>query len=391
MFGSLVLKWTFFVAIGLSVLHIVFFFKLRGNKDLFNKDRANLLEKIEKLEATNKKTGKELLRHYNAAIYENNVNKILLSHTPIPILIVNDERQIINCNSAAEVFLSYDKEELTTNFKIEKLVTNIHDRELLIDKYKNRKKYPYHELAKYDIKLHDKFNNIKFTTIGIKPIIGSEKTMITILDKTYITKLEKELELQANLSTEIIEHSNRYIWKKDTFGRYTFCDSKFGEDYFGLLSSGSMLSGCSQCIGFTEKELISFYINSTNRKHSFIDRGIDTDKITMDNDSSYRYIEMGQIDNKLFIIDIVKKPQKNKNGDIVGVVASATNRTNEGMAVIEEISRGTKIGTIKHIYDEDYLYIYSVDYTETYEPIIISDLDEFEMPKIVTKIKDVDY
>jgi len=51
------------------------------------------------------------------------------------------------------------------------------------------------------------------------------------------------------------------------------------------------------------------------------------------------------------------------------------------MAVIDEISRGLKIGTMKDVFNRGYFSIYSVDYTETYEPIIIDELDELQLPR----------
>lgn len=380
MIGSLVYKWSFFVAVGLSILHTIYFFKFKGDDRYIFKDRDELVDEIERLKKELRKTGRELLRHYNASLYQETFNKFLMNFVPIPIVIIDEHRDIVDCNPATEALLKFDKDEMVNGMKLERITTSIKDKEFLIEKHRTRKSNPYQLIPKYNIKIQDRYGNIKIVSLTLRHITNSVKTIVTIHDKTEQTRLENKLVEKDTLATQLLTYSNRYIWKKDMYGRYTFCDRKFCEDYFGLLTPDG--PKCNQSVGFTEKELIRNYINNNDKVHGFISKGVDTDKLTMENNRVMRFIEMGIIDDKLFILDILKSPELDDDGNVIGVISSATNRTNEGINAANEISQGIRKGSIKCLFESAAVNVFSVEHKEYYDPIVITDLKNL---KIETK------
>jgi len=91
----------------------------------------------------------------------------------------------------------------------------------------------------------------------------------------------------------------------------------------------------------------------TGKRHDFGDLCISTDIHSREKGYICKYIEGGVIDNELFILEVVKNPLF-ENGEYVGNIGFALNRSNEFDQVKREIDYYDMINKIEILSESDY-------------------------------------
>ena len=138
------------------------------------------------------------------------------------------------------------------------------------------------------------------------------------------------LRSKLRLIEGMVSNAGSYAWQKDANGLYEYCDHGFQQDFFGLDGD--------ECVnGFNDLELIQLYRHRTGKRHDYGNMCVSSDDFARQKGKKCRFVELGFIDNQLFVLDVVKTPIF-ENGCYKGTVGMAWNMANDIDAVMRNLS-----------------------------------------------------
>lgn len=161
-------------------------------------------------------------------------------------------------------------------------------------------------------------------------------SLISMYIKRYIMieslkKIEEDKLRQCELITSTMQMVQGFMWNKDENGRYRFCTPSFKRVFFGLPED-------TDITGRTDIELINEFRESTGKVHTFGDICVGTDGHCIEQGISCYYVEFGYIGDNLFVLDVTKTPQYNKQGECIGIVGIARDRTKDATMLDMQLS-----------------------------------------------------
>lgn len=106
-------------------------------------------------------------------------------------------------------------------------------------------------------------------------------------------------------------------------------------------------------IGKNDIELINEYRNKGNR-HDFGELCISTDIHSKENGVISKYIEAGYIDDSFVIFDITKTPLFDENGNYIGNIGFALDKSDKYSAVVNEIKFLLKNNKAEQLSNNDF-------------------------------------
>jgi len=151
-----------------------------------------------------------------------------------------------------------------------------------------------------------------FEHLDVYKFTKEEKDLYNILSGVIGSTMRKQELFEFN--EFMIRGSAGYIWYKDEDHKYILCDPSFCNDFFKL-----NVKSIHDIYGKTDNELIS----RCNCYHSFFNICVSTDEHCKSQGYRCRYIEIGYIDNQLFVFDVVKTPLFDKFGNYNGNIGFA--------------------------------------------------------------------
>lgn len=108
------------------------------------------------------------------------------------------------------------------------------------------------------------------------------------------------------------------VWFKDTDGKYVYANKAIKDK----------LLLCPNPIGQTDVELAKkardFY---GAENHTFGEKCANSDKITLDNNCSGRFLESGKVKGKMIYLEVHKNVVRNQDNEIIGVCGSGRDMT----------------------------------------------------------------
>ena len=113
-----------------------------------------------------------------------------------------------------------------------------------------------------------------------------------------------------------------YMWHKDSNGKYIYCTPNWKTIFFGLDTNIDI-------IGKNDIELLSEFRIRTNIEHTYDNICVGTDEHCKQQKCTCYYIEIGYIDNKIFILEVTKTPYFDEYGNYTGIVGIAKDRSND--------------------------------------------------------------
>ena len=165
-----------------------------------------------------------------------------------------------------------------------------------------------------------------------------DNTIKDIANAVALAKSKHEDVVRKNeLLEALIYAAGGYIWLKGPDGRYKWCDHKFCEDFFGMVSPHCDVRGRNDI------ELIECFRQRTGRAHSFGELCMSTDTHCLDAGKQSRYIEIGYIGDSIFALDVVKTPMY-VGSELRGTVGFAQNRSDDCCCLHRQLTNWMKQG-----------------------------------------------
>lgn len=156
-----------------------------------------------------------------------------------------------------------------------------------------------------------------------------------------VDKLKRQLDLtfdEMMSYKEIVEtilvFSPIMMWIKDKDGRYEFANNKA---VHGLFLADSK----DDVIGKTDAQLSELAKQKSVKPYTIGDRQVETDKIAIEKQESTTFITKGTINGRDAVLNVIKVPRVNYNGEVTGVVGVAYDVT-DSRKEIETINNTTK-------------------------------------------------
>lgn len=113
-----------------------------------------------------------------------------------------------------------------------------------------------------------------------------------------------------------------YMWHKDSEGRYIYCTPNWKTTFFGLDSQVDI-------VGKNDIELLNEFRQRTSKEHTYGNICTGTDEHCKQQKNTCYYIEIGYIDNNIFILEVTKTPYFDEYGNYTGIVGIAKDRSND--------------------------------------------------------------
>ena len=113
-----------------------------------------------------------------------------------------------------------------------------------------------------------------------------------------------------------------YMWHKDSNGKYIYCTPNWKTIFFGLDTNIDI-------VGKDDIELLNDFRLRTNKEHTYGNICLGTDEHCKQQKCTCYYIEIGYIDNKIFILEVTKTPYFDEYGNYTGIVGIAKDRSND--------------------------------------------------------------
>jgi len=158
-----------------------------------------------------------------------------------------------------------------------------------------------------------------------------QETKIKVLNEISAGIAELETEFtRLRILDSISSVMDGYIWFKDNNGIYKYASPRWLSVFFGLPENYKIE-------GKNDIDLLNQYRERTGNEHTFGEMCVGTDAHCMTENKTCRYIEIGFIAKKLFILDVVKTPVKDKTGNLIGTVGFARDRTKSKDVIQEEL------------------------------------------------------
>lgn len=172
-----------------------------------------------------------------------------------------------------------------------------------------------------------------------------EKGIDELITMVQYAKKQHEDAIRLNeLLQDIIFTAGGYLWRKDINGRYEYCDPSWCKVFFQLPHECDI-------IGSTDKELLVDF-TSTGKRHTYGNVCAGTDQHCIEQNKKCHYIEMGWIEDNLFVIDVIKTPVRS-NGIITGIVGFARDISADPSWVCDELNIALKNNDASVIYKLD--------------------------------------
>jgi len=135
-----------------------------------------------------------------------------------------------------------------------------------------------------------------------------------------------------------------FFWEKNAEGLYHFANEMHCVEFFGLEAV------CKDEVrGRSDMDLVNAYKERTGLRHSYGDLCEGSDAIVKNLQVPCRFIEIGYIGPRLFILDVKKTPEFNAAGEFIGTTGIAIDIAEQGNLVELIIQEGLKLGLIKTI------------------------------------------
>lgn len=178
----------------------------------------------------------------------------------------------------------------------------------------------------------------------MKDQLKFEKGIDELIGMVQYAKKQHEETIRLNeLLQDMIFNAGGYLWRKDIDGRYEYCDPSWCKVFFKLPH------GCD-IIGSTDKELLSDFA-STGKIHTYGDVCVGTDQHCIQEGKKSHYIEMGWIEDELFVIDVIKTPIF-ENNIITGTVGFARDISADPTWVCDEVYNALKSNEASIVYKD---------------------------------------
>jgi hypothetical protein len=169
------------------------------------------------------------------------------------------------------------------------------------------------------------------------------KTKIRILEdiSVGIGRLASEF-TRLQVMDSISSVMDGYIWFKDETGVYQYASPRWINVFFDLPETFNI-------VGKNDIALLNGYRSRTGNEHTYGEMCVGTDAHCMAEDKTCRYIEIGYIAENIFILDVVKTPVKDKNGNLIGTVGFARDRSRSKRLIQEELKTYAKMGWVENL------------------------------------------
>lgn len=310
------------------------------------------------IDVTDKTRSENLLRE----------NKLLLEgilDTIPDIITVQDENQIvIKANKAASNFFrdSHEKIEGKKCYELIGRSEPCHNCQTMICRTtKNVSKIEKFipELSKwYDCRSYpilDEQNNIVKIVEHLRDISDIKEEQAS--KEKYYNKLIQEYK-RINF---IINSVDGYIWEKELADEgvemvHKFVDPLFCKEFYGLgyETSDKGYNICKDAYGKTNTELLKEFRSKDNRKHTFDESCLLTDRHCIEQGIPCEYFQMGYIEHlkgelEWFILRVRKTPIYNDMGECTGILGFANNCSNSVHSIQDLIKKGLKDCRIKKL------------------------------------------
>jgi len=304
-----------------------------------------------------KKAERDILRYFNRYTTENNKVKALFDKSAIPIVILDKDRFILDCNDSFIGLVDYNEKELMNGFDIIKILSSLSTK-------KEFKKFHKGCLEssiriKHTTVIKDKYNNKRSVELVMNKIAKKQEVILTILDISDKDKLKRDIDNNNSFFKDLFTKSKFFMWKKDILGRYIYCTNSFARMFFGIDNEGALTT--KNVLYRYTYELIQSFIKDHRTNHTFIFDESPIDQLTIESKKVCKYLQIGIIDHRLVILEIVQIIEYNRNRVPIGVISFASDKTLEKNFVLDELYHLLKAGKAKPLVESEYFKSYSLD------------------------------
>jgi PAS domain S-box-containing protein len=367
-----------FLAVGLSILCIYQWKRYSFEDNLDLRERQKRLELIEQMSSENIAYRKALEEKSMLLEEKTVLYQMMFEASGTAMMLIEDDRTISKVNSKFYELTGYKPQEIENKIKFDNLIAySNNELQIMIERHNARRIFPDATINEYNFHLLTKLGEVKYIKLNVNLIKQYKLSIVSLVDITEFEKIQKELKDQSNMCNDIIRNADGYIWEKDEHGNYLFCDAQFCKEFFGLQINDGR---CTQALGQNDITLINQYRNRTGNRHAFGEACVSTDEFTRQQGKKCRFIEMGVINNELYILDVTKTPRYDEVGNYIGIVGFAHNRSIEGENVIKEIERTLKQNTTTKLFSEKNIGIYWVHYEKEFHKIEIPETEDIDLP-----------
>lgn len=302
-------------------------------------------------------TGIDTTDEYNAKINLKTSEKkfkLMVNQSQMMIFVVRFDGTLSFISSSVNKLLGYSEKELINRPFKTLILEEDYDKieNFLNEVIKDNSKSDYIECRLCHKNGSVKWHKIAFNAIYennefINFVGNSVDVTDTKLANINLSKAFSEYSKKNDLLRAILYASHGYLWYKDKDYIYKFCDDRFKKDFFALEPSFNTT-------GWKDIDLITKYQKESGNNHEF-DKLCDiTDEHTKKISYQCRYIQGGLINNKLFVLEILKTPLFDKNNEYVGSVGFAWDRSNEIDMLIVDIQKLKSKNRIEVLSDKEY-------------------------------------
>lgn len=169
-------------------------------------------------------------------------------------------------------------------------------------------------------------NEIEWSADSINLCQIMASLVATYIQKEALIKDLKESKQEIEKVCQAIETTvdliDGYMWHKDNQGKYLYCTPSWKTLFFGLDTNIDI-------IGKTDIELLNDYRNRTLNEHTYGNICLGTDEHCKNLKKTCYYIEVGYINQKLFILEVTKTPHFDSKGKYIGIVGIAKDRSKD--------------------------------------------------------------
>lgn len=176
-------------------------------------------------------------------------------------------------------------------------------------------------------------------TVNLCQILAS--LVSTYIKKEILINSLKQSKVDTEKACQAVELTvsliDGYMWHKDAQGKYLYCTPEWKRLFFDL-------DPHIDVSGNNDIELLNDYRIRTNNEHTYGNICVGTDEHCKQQGHTCYYIEIGYINNKIFILEVTKTPHYDINGNYIGIVGIAKDRSQEENLITFNISEYIKKG-----------------------------------------------
>jgi hypothetical protein len=158
----------------------------------------------------------------------------------------------------------------------------------------------------------------------ISRIASTVDTMANTIDNLHVIIARDIAELEyANAQKELILQQMidclpDMVWFKDVNGKYIYANRAIRD---GLLMCSNPVGLDDATLSKKAKEIYG------DANHTFGEKCLNSDKITIQNEQPSRFLESGMIKGKMLYLEVNKNIIRGQNGEIIGVCGSGRDLT----------------------------------------------------------------